>query len=72
MSTQGNTRDNEVEVLKRVISGLLEFVGLAHCAGYKCRLPHCDSCNFDEDADAASERLQSLQFDARALLGKKP
>lgn len=35
----------EVTELREALEYAKRFIGLAHCAGYKCRLPHCDSCN---------------------------
>lgn len=49
-------RDELSKILRRV----LEFVGTAHCYGYKCRLPHCDCCNSEEDSAEAYEELAKL------------
>ena len=33
--------------LRAALKESMEHIGTAHCSGYKCRLPHCDSCNED-------------------------
>ena len=43
-----------------VVKALAAYVGYAACHGDKCRLPHCHSCNYPEDVEAAYERLDKL------------
>lgn len=44
-------RTNALALLKEALS----FIGIAACHGYKCRLPHCESCYGEEAGEKGTE-----------------
>lgn len=55
--------ETENERLKRLLKSLTHYVGLASCAGNKCRLPHCSDCCDDtsEEWDKLDALLEEIK-----------
>lgn len=53
---------------EELLTRISPFAGLAHCAGYKCRLPHCDCCWPEDEAFAADEVRVQVQYEISAHL----
>jgi len=52
MTDESNSKDARIKNLEDALEDAIRYIGTAHCSGYKCRLPHCDSCCEDpEDLD---------------------
>lgn len=64
----GMVMSSENELLRDCLRVLMRYVGEAQCHGLKCRLPHCDSCFPEEQADAEDAKRIDIMKTARALL----
>lgn len=47
---------------------LTNYIGLAACHGYKCRLPHCQSCNDESESRREEQVMWDLLHECTAML----
>lgn len=64
-------REEPPQVFAEKFNRLTNYLGTAHCGGYKCRLPHCSSCNDEEEASVAEQQMWDLCGELTRML-KEP